>query len=127
MKAKIIIKNVIRCKHCGDIIESTYHHDFKFCSCQKCAVDGGLDYLRRLGGLDDWEDLSQFKEVEVTPKYKAGDVVTFKHFFETIKGTIQVVDTFPNSTVVNYDILDEHEPRLYKHIDERDVTGKNEN
>ena len=44
MKARIIVKNAIRCKHCGDIIESTYCHDFKFCSCHHCAVDGGHDY-----------------------------------------------------------------------------------
>lgn len=42
-----IIKNVIKCKHCGDVIESTYRHDFVTCSCGCCSVDGGLDYLRR--------------------------------------------------------------------------------
>ncbi len=44
-----IIKNAIRCKKCGDIIESKTVHDFKFCSCGSCAVDGGHDYLRRCG------------------------------------------------------------------------------
>ncbi|MCI6713396.1 MAG: hypothetical protein MR523_00405 [Lachnospiraceae bacterium] len=24
-------------------------HDFKFCSCESCAVDGGHEYLRRCG------------------------------------------------------------------------------
>lgn len=123
MKARIIVKNAIRCKHCGDIIESTYRHDFKFCSCRHCAVDGGLDYLRRDGGPDDWEDLSEFKEVEVTPKYKVRDIVAFEYFGSLIKGVVQVVDTFPNSTVVHYDILDEQEPRLYKHISERYIVG----
>lgn len=123
MKARIIVKNAIRCKHCGDIIESTYRHDFKFCSCHHCAVDGGLDYLRRDGCPVDWEDLSEFKEVEVTPKYKVRDIVTFEYFGSLIKGVVQVVDTFPNSTVVHYDILDEQEPRLYKHISERDIVG----
>lgn len=42
-----IIKNAIQCKHCGDIIESRSVHDFKFCSCKSCAVDGGHDYLER--------------------------------------------------------------------------------
>ena len=128
MKAKILIKNAIRCKYCGDIIESTNCHDFKRCSCQRCAVDGGLDYLRRCGELDDWEDLSEYKEIEVTPKYKVGDTVEFKHLFygEPKAGVIQVVDIFPNSTTVNYDILNEQEPRLYKHIDEKDVIGKKE-
>ena len=40
-----IIKNAIKCNFCGDIIESTHVHDFKYCSCGKVAVDGGHDYL----------------------------------------------------------------------------------
>lgn len=54
-----IIRNAIRCKKCGDIIESTSVHDFKFCSCGACAVDGGRMYLRRCGANTDWEDLSE--------------------------------------------------------------------
>ena len=55
---KIII-NKIRCKKCGDIIESTYRHDFKFCKCGAVAVDGGRDYLRRYGNREDWEELRE--------------------------------------------------------------------
>lgn len=124
MKTRILVKNAIRCKKCGDIIESTYRHDFKFCSCQACAVDGGLDYLRRCGEPEDYEDLSEYKVVEVTPKYKVGDIVEFDHFGNTIQGKIQVVDTFPDSTVVDYDIFDEEKPCLYKHVDERYVINK---
>jgi len=39
-------KNKIRCKFCGDIIESKHRHDFKKCKCGKVFVDGGLDYQR---------------------------------------------------------------------------------
>ena len=42
-----IIKNAIQCKRCGDIIESTYRHEYVQCKCGACAVDGGHDYLRR--------------------------------------------------------------------------------
>lgn len=42
-----LIRNVIQCKHCGDVIESTYTHDFKWCSCGKVFVDGGHEYGRR--------------------------------------------------------------------------------
>lgn len=35
-----ITRNAIRCKKCGDVIESKTVHDFKFCSCGTCAVDG---------------------------------------------------------------------------------------
>lgn len=55
----MIIRNVIRCKKCGDIIESKSVHDFKFCKCGAVAVDGGKDYLRRCGNLDDFEELSE--------------------------------------------------------------------
>ena len=59
-----IIRNAIKCKKCGDIIESKTVHDFKFCSCGACAVDGGHDYLRRCGNLEDWEELSKAERVE---------------------------------------------------------------
>lgn len=43
----ILIKNLIQCELCADVIESTYRHDYVECSCGSCAVDGGYDYLRR--------------------------------------------------------------------------------
>ena len=42
-----IIKNAIQCKLCGEVIESTYRHEYVQCKCAACAVDGGHDYLRR--------------------------------------------------------------------------------
>lgn len=54
-----IITNKIQCNHCLDIIESTYRHDFKFCSCGKVFVDGGKAYLRRgFDRPDDYTELS---------------------------------------------------------------------
>ena len=56
---KKIIHNIIKCNHCGDIIESNYRHDFKQCSCQRVAVDGGHDYLRRcFKEPNDYTDMS---------------------------------------------------------------------
>ena len=49
---KIIYKiqtNKIKCKKCGDIIESKSTNDYKRCSCGAVAVDGGRDYLKRIG------------------------------------------------------------------------------
>lgn len=54
--------NKIKCKCCNEIIESKSVHDFKLCSCRKVAVDGGLDYLRRCGSLDDIIELSEFED-----------------------------------------------------------------
>ena len=61
-----IIRNVIKCNTCGDVIESTFTHDFKFCSCGRVFIDGGLSYLRRgfQDSPDDYTDLSEFTDDE---------------------------------------------------------------
>lgn len=39
---------------CGDTIESPQVYvAFKWCGCKSVAIDGGLDWLRRIGS--DWE------------------------------------------------------------------------
>ena len=58
-----IIKNKIKCKTCGDIIESKRTHEFVTCSCQTCSVDGGLSYLKRCApSRDSFEELSIVEE-----------------------------------------------------------------
>jgi len=58
--SKIEIKrNRIKCLKCEDMIESTYRWDFVWCKCKSVAVDGGLDYLRRVGKETDYEDMSE--------------------------------------------------------------------
>lgn len=59
-----ILKNVAMCRKCGDIIESKHVHDFVRCKCGAIAVDGGKDYLRRIGNLEDIEDLSESKALD---------------------------------------------------------------
>lgn len=54
-----IIMNKIRCKKCGDVIESISVHDFKTCKCGAVSVDGGHYYLKRCGNSKDWEELSE--------------------------------------------------------------------
>ena len=56
-----ILVNKIQCNKCKDIIESKNVHDFKWCSCKSIAVDGGLEYLRRVGNLEDIIELSEFE------------------------------------------------------------------
>lgn len=64
MKNSKIIHNRIKCLKCGDIIESEYRHDYKTCSCGACAVDGGHDYLRRCGNLEDWQEMSEIEKIK---------------------------------------------------------------
>lgn len=47
MKPKLL-RNLAKCRDCGEVIESKYRWDFVRCGCGKIAVDGGLDYARRV-------------------------------------------------------------------------------
>lgn len=39
-------RNRVKCKKCGDIIESKHRYDFVRCKCSAIFVDGGQDYQR---------------------------------------------------------------------------------
>lgn len=64
-------RNRIRCRICGDIVESTDRHDFASCSCLSCSADGGTAYLRRVwdsskGDVDEvFEELSDWTEYSI--------------------------------------------------------------
>lgn len=60
-----IIENKAQCKKCQDIIESKDTNDLKGCSCGSITVDGGLDYIKRLGNLD---NIIELTKVEINKK-----------------------------------------------------------
>lgn len=80
----------IRCKHCGDIIYSRAQHDFRWCSCEKCAIDGGFDYYRIIGDKDDWElmeiDILKDKDHDEALKILYDDWNFEKNKYGMIKG-----------------------------------------
>lgn len=61
-KKEEIISNKIKCKKCGDVIESKSTNDLKRCSCGAVAVDGGKAYLKRIGNDEEYEELSIMTE-----------------------------------------------------------------
>ena len=61
-KKEEIISNKIKCKKCGDIIESKSTNDYKRCSCGAVAVESGVDYLKRVGNEADYKELSIIKK-----------------------------------------------------------------
>ena len=58
MSGLYIESNKVKCRRCGDVIESKHVHDFVTCRCGAVSVDGGHDYLRRAGKQEDIEELS---------------------------------------------------------------------
>lgn len=54
----MIIQNAVSCLACGDFIVSKHRHDFVTCTCGAVSVDGGQEYLRRVGDYGNAVDLS---------------------------------------------------------------------
>ena len=46
------------------MIESKTRHDFVTCFCEAIAVDGGREYIRRVGKPELIKELSEFKKEE---------------------------------------------------------------
>lgn len=88
-----LVVNKIRCKFCGDIIESRFRHDFVRCRCGKCAADGGQDYaLRAFDGenpADVFEDMSTYKDMEtgrlVSAAEALADQIPYEHVAFEVK------------------------------------------
>jgi len=58
------VRHAVLCKKCKDTIESTYRHDFKYCSCGAVGIDGGIEAGNSiLGNLEDMENRSMYKAV----------------------------------------------------------------
>ena len=54
----MIIQNAVTCLACGDFIVSKHRHDFVTCTCGAVSVDGGQEYLRRVGDFSNAMDIS---------------------------------------------------------------------
>ena len=54
----MIVENAALCLSCGDKIVSKHRHDFVTCTCGAVSVDGGQEYLRRVGDFGNAMDLS---------------------------------------------------------------------
>ena len=54
----MIVQNAVICNKCDDFIVSKHRHDFVECKCGNIAVDGGQEYLRRVGTMNSYIDMS---------------------------------------------------------------------
>ena len=97
------MRNLAKCKRCGDIIESKSVHDFQICSCGSVFVDGGEEYLRRGGdpeAFDEEYDKLHGIEVEGPEKltedeargYKKVAAIDRKYGSPMLKALVQMCD-----------------------------------
>ena len=53
------MSKILKCKKCGDIIQSKHRHDMVWCKCGAIAIDGGNDYCKITGNSDDIDFLAK--------------------------------------------------------------------
>jgi len=58
----VVVVNKCQCAVCLDIIESKHRHDFVQCSCGAIFTDGGTEYIRRGGKIENIIDMSETYE-----------------------------------------------------------------
>jgi hypothetical protein len=59
---KKILKNSVKCRKCGDIIQSCSESAFTACKCGQTKISGGFSQLIREGV--EYDEMSQFFLVE---------------------------------------------------------------
>ena len=55
----------IECPLCGDQIWSKHRHDFRYCMCGACYVDGGREYLRMGYGGPKHADMPMPAQIQI--------------------------------------------------------------
>ena len=86
-----ILVNKIRCKRCGDVIESTAQHQFVVCKCGAVAIDGGHYHLSRficlsclhtdtvaINGIQRGSSQREYGHIKNSVCVKCGDVKTIE-------------------------------------------------
>ena len=72
----------LKCKKCNDIIESKHVHDFVRCKCGAIFVDGGDEYCRFGGLLEDMDWVEEEDEEEDDfPNKKYDDYSKISSYF----------------------------------------------
>ena len=58
----VVVVNKCQCAVCLDIIESRHRHSFVRCKCGAIFTDGGTEYIRRGGEIENIIDMSETYE-----------------------------------------------------------------
>lgn len=107
----MIIQNAVICNVCDDLIFSKTRHDFVECKCGNIAVDGGQEYLRRVGkGITDrtYTDISW----ELPEELYRACAVAAQEAADTGRNAIGVANAVMRKLREHDRIIADHEPRV---------------
>lgn len=111
----LLIKHAIKCKKCGDIIESQSIGDTKKCSCGACTVSGGVIYPKiYAANFDDYDDLSERCDVDGCTVYVKSHIRKRYNFNCPISCVDDVIDYHEDEVWDNICIEDENGKEIYK-------------
>jgi hypothetical protein len=107
----MIVQNAVNCLSCGDLIVSKHRHDFVTCTCGAISVDGGQEYLRRVGDFANAVDLSWSLSDEL---YRAcADAV--EEAKETNRNKFGIANAVMRTLREAGKIIADHEQRILAH------------
>ncbi len=107
----MIIQNAAICNKCETLIFSKTRHDFVECPCGTIAVDGGQEYLRRVGkGISDGSycDVSW----ELPDELYRACAVAAQEAADTGRNAIGVANAVMRKLREHDRIIADHEPRV---------------
>lgn len=107
----MIIQNAVICNKCDDFIFSKHRHDFVSCKCGNICVDGGQEYLRRVGaGISDrsYIDMSW----ELPEELYRACAVAAQEAADTGRNAIGIANAVMRKLRDHDRIVADHEPRI---------------
>lgn len=60
-----LIRNIVKCLVCGDVIESRSNYDHKHCRCGRLSVDGGTVAPRIIGEEKEYDVMYEYATLDV--------------------------------------------------------------
>lgn len=85
----MIIRNAAKCNKCGDVIQSVHRNDFVECECGSIFVDGGNEYMRAGGAMEDFTPLYVSTDKPYVPEsvqLEHTDIILAAHHSTTCAG-----------------------------------------
>jgi hypothetical protein len=107
----MIVQNAVICNKCDDFIFSAHRHSYVECKCGNIAVDGGQDYLRRVGrGITDKSYIDVSWDIPDVVYQECADAV--EHAIETNRNKFGIANAVLRALRMRDRVIAEGEQRI---------------